>query len=421
MDYRLRTPKRYKPGKRGRRVFRSYKWLRNLLLIPALLYAGYLIYYNQSSFRAAMFNLGEQVSDAAENAIPPTATPVIDVSNERIEAERTYRLGNYSAAIDNYQVVIQGAPNDILAHYRLAYLLIITSDLGANQEHLDEALSVAKRAINADPEAAEGWAVYAMALVWQDRNAEAISYASRALEIQPDFVMAQAFIAQAYWQSNLPELAEAEITEAVNFLREAGSASPETIAQIFRTQGLIYEGLLERETAIEAYERAREAAPHATFVAAELALSYWGNGQEEIAIEVLSESLTQNPRDTTLLFFISRIYTNLGNASDATQALERCVQINPNDFRCLSWLGGYRFYAQQYTEAIDLLQRAIDGGSNDPADWWQLGRSYYWIGQCEVAIPLFRQGYSISVEQENAEQQGRIVEALRDCNATIEQ
>lgn len=425
MDLRLKTPKKYRPAQQ-RRHFGSMRWLRNLILIGVFSYAAYLIYLNQTSFRERVLDVGGDGLNQVRNMIPPTATPVIDVANELVEAERAYRVGEYETAVVNYRQVITGQPNNLEAHYRLAYLLIITSNLGSNQARLEEALEVGEKAINANPEAPDGWAIRGMALAWLERNSEAIAYAERALELDPNYVIANAIIAQAYMQANRPEESVAEIDKAIQHLTQVGSASPETISIVFRVQGFILSQQVQREEAITAYRRALDATPNESYIAAELAYEYQGNDQITEAIGLLRSRLDSNAQDTQILFQLGSMYMNIGERTEAADQFQRCIEVDPENAACLSWLGGVRFYADppQYNDAIQLLERAIAAGSTDPSDWWQLGRSYYWTGACDQAIPVLREGYPVAIENPVREgvyegSTASFVDALRDCGATL--
>src|SRR5690606_18010326 len=105
-----------------------------------------------------------------------------------------------------------------------------------NQVRMDEALRVAEQAINANPEAPDGWAIMAMTLLWSRRYTESLAYAAQALEIDPNFVMVKAFQAQAYYRLDRAELATSTIDEAVAYLQQLGTTPDrETAAMIFRT------------------------------------------------------------------------------------------------------------------------------------------------------------------------------------------
>lgn len=417
----LRVPKRYRAGRRQRRIFGSWKWLRNLLLLLFFGWVAYWVYRHPEQLRQGAKDLRQNLNKQAkviQETIPTQATPTPDVSNDLVAANTAYQAGDYRRAIESYYKVIKGAPNDLEAHYRLALMLIITSDLGANTEQLQEALEVATKAINADPEAPDGWTIKAMAYVWLGDYGEAIAYALRALELDPNFVQAKALLAESYWKLDRADLAQQNINEALAYLRQVGSASPETIAIVFRTQGYIAERQLERDSAIEAYQTAREAAPYQTYIALELALSYFGNGQTDLAIALLKQSLDANPRDVALMFQLGKIYVNIGDAENGRQTFQRCIEIDPNFAGCLSWLGGLQFYAGEYAQAVRNLELAIENGSKDPDDWWQLGRSHSNMLRCDLAIPIFREGYALV--KGNVEQEEKFATGLRDCGAAVE-
>lgn len=247
MSLQLKTPKKYQAKGRKRHLFRSWRWLRNLILIGGLAAAGYWIMNNREQFRIAVGNIANEAQNRAGEIelSRPSPTPTPDVTAALTAAVSAYSIGDFERAIEQYRIVITGEPNDVDAHYRLVYLLTITSSLGANEAKMNEALNVSEKTINANPEDPRGWAVRSMVLNWLDRPGEAISYANRALELDPNFVEAKAYLAEAYWRSDDREVASATIDEAIEDLRRIGSAPPETIAQVFRTKGWIADRQLE--------------------------------------------------------------------------------------------------------------------------------------------------------------------------------
>jgi len=415
----LRTPKRYK--RQRRRLFGSWRWLRNLILLGALGYFAYWLYNNQDLARQRVEEMrgeiGEMQSDLATR-IPQQPTPTKDVSDALVEANAAYQTGDFRRAIERYTEVIAGQPNNLEAHYRLALLLIITSDLGVNKPQLEQAVAVANKAINAAPESPEGWTIKAMALAWDGDTGGAIANALQALTYDSQYVQAKAILAESYWRAERFELAQTTITEATDYLREVGSARPETVATVFRTQGYIAERQLDRETAIQAYETARSAAPTHSYIALELALSYFGAGQTTQAIDLLKAALDSNPRDASLLFQLGKIYVNIGDGENGQQTFQRCIEIDANFVPCRSWLGGLQYYAGNYTQAINNLQLAIELGSSDVEDWWQLGRAHANMLRCDLAIPVLREGYARS--RGNPDLEDRFAGGLRDCGSFIE-
>ncbi|MFP4322445.1 MAG: tetratricopeptide repeat protein [Anaerolineales bacterium] len=417
----LRTPKRYRSGgKRERRLFGSLRWFRNLMLLIFASGAMYWAYNNQLIIREQVLGLQDDASRGiagVQTAIPrqPTATP--DVSNTLVEANSAYQTGNFNRAIELYEQVLAGAPNDVEAHYRLALLWAITSSLGDDEARIQNALDVSQRAIHAQPESPMGWTIRALALVWAGRIGEGIAYAQRALELDPNAVEAKAVLAEAYWRIERRELAVQNIQEAIDYLRTVGSADPETIALVFRTQGFIAERQLDREAAIEAYQIAREAAPYHSYIALELSYSYTGNGQTNEAIELLNRALDSNPRDTDLLFQIGLNHASNGNGQEAQQVFQRCIDLDSSASECYAWLGGLQFFAGSYAPAIVNLELAIENGTDDIEAWWQLGRAHAAMLRCDLAIPILREGYQLAAN--NADLQRQFAGGIQDCGGTV--
>ena len=164
----LRTPKRYRPGRRRKLQLFSARRLLLLLLIPLLGYVGWLVWQNKESVRSTVQSETDRIVSAAQTQVSPGATPTATPNLVMAESACTnaYRAGALEEAIEQCTVLANNNPNDVDLHYRVAHMMIITSNFGSNTARMQQALEFAERTVSADPEAPAGWAIRAMALDW---------------------------------------------------------------------------------------------------------------------------------------------------------------------------------------------------------------------------------------------------------------
>jgi tetratricopeptide (TPR) repeat protein len=423
----LRVPKRYQSKARRRRGFlkRRSTWLFLFAVLASV--AAYFILRNPVPFRAGATNfannVGNEISQTRSEMFPdaPTATP--DVRQDIVECENAYMLGDLNTVMEACQRALVGRPNDVELHHREAYTLVITSSLGQNTDRINEAIEIADLTILANPLAPEGYAVKAMALDWGRRHAEALPYALRALEIDPNHTMAKAHLGNIYRNLGRPELARPLLQEALEDVQN-GSVTPETRAQAYRNYGrfLASSADADFDAALEAMQVARQAMPSHTYIAIEMSDIYLAQGQPNQQLEILENALQANPLDISLLSRLGDVYYNQGLTTPATDMYTRCLDRDPNFVNCLSPLGRIQYLTNRnYEIALGHFENAIENGSTNPYDWYLLGRSHYNLQQCQFAGDPLRRGYELLQEDIAADSPSPFVgiedfvRAFREC------
>ena len=307
-------------------------------------------------------------------------------------------------------------------HFRLAHTLIITSDLGGNQERLAEAVTISNQAINANPESPLGWSILAMALDWSGEQNRALAAAERAQEINADFTFNKAILANIYRNLGLFERAQITIDEAIEDVEEKDITDPFVIAQVYRNYGRFFISQGNYEGAIAPYTIATETMPDHTYISIEFAaFVYYPLNQFTNAIALLESVRDSSPRDVSVLYWLAVSYARRGETEEEIQLLTICVDANPSYVPCLSTLGQLQFWSQNYVLAISNLEKATATGSTDPYDWYLLARSFYNIQSCEQALAPLRQGYQL-MQNTTSDQVGtdNFINAGRDCGIELQ-
>lgn len=408
----LRTPKRYRPGRRRNLRLFSARTVIILFVIPVLVYGGWLIWENQDTVRTTVQSQTDRFMAEAQTQIAPrpTATSTPDVALAQSGCANAYRAGDLEEAIVQCRILADSNPNDIELHYRVAHMLIITSNFGRDAERIERAREFAERAVNANPEAPHGWAIRAMALDWSGDYGGALASALHAKALDDQFAPTYAFLGEIYQDLGQYEIAMGYLEQALE-LDTSGIA----VADTFRNQGLWYSNQGFWERSLQPYQAALQNAPTHTYIAIELANNYVALDMIDKAIEVLSATRERNPSDTAVLFSLANAYTRNGDFERAYEHYRRCLDVDPDDVPCLSYLGGLQWLDGDYVTASMTLERAINLGSRDPDDFYQLGHSHSSLGRCDLAIPYLEQGYQIVFEQQDQNRIQRFNTALRAC------
>lgn len=422
----LRVPKKYQRSRRRGPFGGPPRWLFRWLLIFGLAALVYWLVQNPDEARTQAQNtydtVSSQVSNTRRDFFPAAPTPTPDIRADLAECENAYLLGDFEEAIAACKIAITGRPNDVDLHYRLAHMMVITSDSGKNVERIEEAVDIADKAINAAPEDPRGYIIKAMALDWMREHNLALGPAERALEIDPDSILAKAVIANIYRNLEDYERAAATVNEAIEQLEQLPDPDKELVAQVYRNYGRYLVVFSEWEQAIEPYEMAYEAMPTHSYIAIELAsLVYMSLDLYTQAIAVLERVRTNSPRDASVLYWLAILYSRQGESDSELEVLSVCVDANADYLPCLSTLGQRLFWEQNYEQSLDLLERSTELGSTDPYDWFLLARLYYRNQRCDLAAEPLREGYKIRQEDDSLlVGLDDFIRAGRDCNIVLQ-
>jgi tetratricopeptide (TPR) repeat protein len=411
----LRTPKRYRRQRRQLRLF-SGRVVVTLLLIPLIAAMGWYFWNHQEEVRSSVLpeleGFRDTVRTQVASAPTPTATP--DLLTAQSGCATAYQQGRLEEAIDQCKVLAEGRPNDVDLYYQITYLMVITSSFGSDTARLDEALAYAEQTINANPALPQGWAIRAMVFDWKGDLGRALASALQAKALDEQFAPTYAFLGEIYHDLGQDDIALSYLDRALEL--DTGGVA---VAYTFRTRGLIYSSQGLFEDSIQPYQAAVKNAPNEGYIAVELANNYIALDQIDRAIQVLGSVLDGNPADTMVLFALAGAYWRNGSAEKAAEYYHRCLDVDPDNILCLSWLGGLQFTDGDFATAIVNLERAIQLGSDDPSDFYQLGRSHASLGRCDQAVPYLQQGYQIAVEVENERVRQDIVSALQSCGMVV--
>jgi len=209
----------------------------------------------QTAFQAEMNTALEEV----ETTLNGVRTQAQD-ANRAISllpiGQQQYLVQDYNGAMDTYKRALKLDENNAVIHYRLGYVNVLMDELEQAQEYLD-----------------------------------------RALEIDPEFLAAQAALGYVYRRMAelLPDSAEKTklINDAENKLLGALEKSPKLVdadgESWWGALGSLRRRFRDRETAIDAYERAAEVTLHSSYPLGNLALLYGEKGDYDRMVEIYKE------------------------------------------------------------------------------------------------------------------------------------
>ncbi len=154
-------------------------------------------------------------------------------------------------------------------------------------------------------------------------DAKAIPYLKRAVELDPNFAMANATLGVAYSNVTQQGLADSFITKAFDLKERASERERLYISSHYYD---IVTGDLDK--AIETYEQWVQTYPRDTAPRDNLALRYNAIGQQEKALASSSEAMRIDPKDSYAYQNVADTYERLNRFDEARAVAEKAVAEN---------------------------------------------------------------------------------------------
>jgi DNA-binding winged helix-turn-helix (wHTH) protein/TolB-like protein/Tfp pilus assembly protein PilF len=282
---------------------------------------------------------------------------------ENVEAYQDYVKGRYhwsrlskpdiEKAISYFEQAIEKDPQYALAYVGLAesyYPMALTMEL-PSRAPMERAKAAAVKAIEIDPDLAEGHAAMGLVNFWYDWDWQASE---------------KEFLAAAKLQENRPHW-----------------GYPHLLSNLGR-----------HEEALREIRRSRELDPVNFLVAAIEGQALFFAGRDDEALERLTKTLELNSDLWLTHLFISRVYGRKGMHREAIEAARKAAELSGNS----SQANAYLAYAFAQAGDTDNAKRILDemkrSANNRYVPPYTLAEVYNALGQRENALAALEQAYS---------------------------
>jgi len=402
----IRTPKKYQGVQR--RSIIGCRRLAFYLLMLALIAIGIAVILNQATLapivQSAVFDFIGQLEDTAATMTVPEPTPTLDPRNSLVEANNYWLGGALDEATDLYINIADSMPNSVEVYRRIALGLI-------NESRYGEAVEYGERAVNADPFDAEAWAIYAWALDWDRRAAEALAKARYAQELDPANSRAIAYLAEVY--SSLGQAERADL-----LLEDLLEDQPDS-AEGIRARGLLKWNRNDFAGALEDFKRAYGLAQNMSYIAVDIAIIEKDLGNYETAQEFLQQVVDADPYNPHALFRLGEIAIRFeGNPAQAMRYLQDCIDLNPRYLYCHFMLGRAQEKLGSIEDAAASFERAIELGSDNPQHYYWAGYAQILLGNCARALVFLEPGLRLARASVPPRFAADIETIISDCDPT---
>lgn len=299
----------------------------------------------------------------------PTATPF--ASEYASRGYESFLAGDIQAAADSYERAVAQQPENISYLYEYGRMLI---ELDRAAEAIDIADQMIELSGTTDP---RGYALKAMALVWEGDSAGAVPVVVSGLEIDNEYAPLYAARARAYTNIGRWQQAIADGQRAT----ELDPMDPN--AHRAYAYALIWVG--ERQRAIEELEMAISLNPNFTPPYFELALNYLAMDRDAMAIATYERVLSMEPRNERAFLRLCEAYFKIGQNDQAQGYCEDALNIDPQYPQAHRQLGMVKYNRRNYEGAIEAFNNCVTSGGEEIQCWYLRGLAHYYLGQCDDA------------------------------------
>ncbi len=340
----------------------------------------------------------------------PAPTPTPSAAQLTALGYDAYMKGNLEEAIEYYRQAANLTPDDVQVLADLARLLILTDD----PDNLREALEVADQAILIAPEDPRGYAVKARALDWMGNPDQAAIEALRAVELDPNYVLGQTYLAEAY--ADLGRLREARDRAELAIQLDPYNVDAR------RNYAYVLEHYGDYNGAIQQYQQALRLHPNLLDLWYGLARNYRGAKQIDQSIATYEQIIIRTPDDPLPWTELGRTYFEIRDDEAAQFNLERamklvcadCPRMTYNEIKQAGYrydpsllpdriyvpawrrLGNVYHARKNFEDAIAIYEELIAWGKAHPDEvpleayleaYYVTAADYYYLDLCDIAIP----------------------------------
>ena len=263
-------------------------------------------------------------------------------------------IGQYQAAVSDFQMAIASDPNNDEAYRGLASAFV-------ELNRMQDAEETYKKAISIHPQYASGYGQLAHLYRREAKYTLAIAEYKKAIELAPEDARYWFSIGADYYNAG-------DYPRSIDALQKAITIRPSY--QAYSNLGLSYLALRRFPDAIASFEQAVALGSHIIQTFGNLGRAYYyfpskrdlARSPLEKALQLAAADLNVNPQDADVYTLAAEYSAMLGKRSEAIQHLNKALQLRPNDAETLYFAGIVHAVLGERDKAITWLQAAMKRG-----------------------------------------------------------
>ena len=244
------------------------------------------------------------------------------------------------------------------------------------QGNVDNAIKLAERGVQLDPQSAANYAALGEAYYFKNGlNPDphwiklATQYANKAVELDN-------YLSTAHVSRGLVEMASGDSASAEKELRVAVDLDPKS-ATPHRWLAHLYDKTGKGDAAQKELKLGQQLSPNDWQISLELGGNAFNAAQYKEAASFWERALQAEPDSVQILLNLGAVYHLLGRDDDAASALQHALEIHPTA-DVYNNLGTIRFYQGRYQDAVPAFEKTVALGANSFDNWASLADAYRW-------------------------------------------
>ncbi len=226
-------------------------------------------------------------------------------------------------------------------------------------------------------------------------NENAIELFKKALQLDSNYVLAYAGLADAYaqrmWRFGFPA---GWVDSAIDVSNKAISLDPSS-AEAYKAIGLAYEYKGWLRKALEADQKAVRLNPNYHPAVANVGWVYWFLGEYSEALRWMKKSQALAPTNAQTSFGVAYVYLFLGDDPNATKWYQKALDLQPDFVYALQGMGWLFLRKGQYDEAYGYARRILSLDRIDVAGLALAGDAQLCVGSLTEARDYYQQALSV--------------------------
>lgn len=260
------------------------------------------------------------------------------------------QAGRFKEAESLCRQILKGEPNNVDALHLLGVLMY-------RQEKLQESAELISKAVEIDPEYAEGHYNLANVLDELGKPDQAIASFQRAIKLNPDYAKAHYNLGIIFKEQNKlddatesfqraiacdPNYAKAhnnlgmvfkeqgKLDEALASFQKAIACDPRC-APVYNNMGIVLKNLKKLKEAVSAYAKAIDLDPNYADAYANLGIALKEQNRVDVAITAFRHAIAVDPKHTQAYYNMGGALEEQGKTQEAIAAYQRTVELDPEN------------------------------------------------------------------------------------------
>jgi len=307
---------------------------------------------------------------------------------ERAQADFSYIADKLDAAGNTEEAAARrtDAQNAIL---RAGSAYTRACNILAMRQKTDDAIARCNRAIEINNRSAEAYAYLALAYDRADDYDKAIAAAQRAVDLDPTLAEGYAFLAEAYADKSPFEKRNMQTALKAVEVNNKSAFAHRNLGWVYETEGNYQQAALS-------HKRATELMPNLSYFYIDLCRARKVLGQTAEATTACQKATELDPQNAETYDRLGQLYYDTFDNQKALVQFQKATEVDPSYASAYAHLG-WVYYFRMYTweKAAAAFEKALELGTNKMRPslvaelQTELGWSYYRLGRCADARPMF--------------------------------